>query len=192
MTIPLRASPVVARPAATEHAPYAVLYVDATARALALQGDDDLMALLGAQTTQLRRLLDGADPALAQYAYAPGKWTLAESLLHVADTERVFTYRLLRIARGDQTPLAGFEQDAWVPYSRASSRTATELLDEIEAVRGATLALVGALDDGTIAATGTAGGVSVSVRALVWLTAGHFAHHLDLTRDRYLTGTSVV
>ncbi len=181
-----RAPLIVARPAPTEHAPYAVLYVDATARALALQGNDDLMALLIAQTAQWRTLLHGADPALAAYAYAPGKWTLAESLLHVADTERVFTYRLLRIARGDQTPLAGFDQDAWVPNSRANTRTLPDLLDEIEAVRSATLALVAGLDDTTIAATGTAGGVTVSVRALLWLTAGHVAHHLDITRDRYL------
>ena len=176
----------ISRPTANEHAPYAITYVEATANALAAQGFDSVIALLAVQSSQLRTLLADAPTSLAHFAYAPGKWTLAESLLHVADTERVFGYRLLRIARGDQTPLASFDQDAWVPNSRTGSRTLADVLDEVDAVRGATLALVRSLDAEAIVATGTAGGVTVSVRALAWILAGHFAHHLELTRDRYL------
>jgi hypothetical protein len=112
---------------------------------------------------------------------------LAESLVHVADTERVFAYRLLRIARGDSTPLAGFEQDDWVPESRASSRSLADILEELDAVRAATLCLVRSLDDTAVARQGVSSNHVVSARALVWMLAGHMAHHLTLTREKYLS-----
>ncbi len=177
---------IIPRPTTDEHAPYMVTYVDATARALATLGSDDVLALLAAQPAQWRALLANADGSLTHHAYAPGKWTLAESLVHVADTERVFAYRLLRVARGDQTPLPGFDQDAWVPNSRTGTRSLANILDEFDAVRTATLALARSLDADAVAATGTAGGVTVSARALMWIIAGHAAHHLEITRDRYL------
>ncbi len=187
----MNSSITIARPSPAEHAPYAITYVDATARALRTQGNDDLVALLASQIPVLRELLAHTTDAAAQQTYAPGKWTLAESLLHVADTERVFSYRLLTIARGDQTPLPGFDQDAWVPNSRAAARSLSDLLAEVHAVRNATLALVQSLDAAAIASLGTSSGVPVSVRALTWLIAGHFAHHLDITRDRYLAPSAM-
>jgi len=179
----------IARPADNELAPYFGKYVDAAADALARHASDNIADLLATQTASLRALLANTDASRAHVAYAPGKWTLAESLLHVADTERVFSYRMLRIARGDQTPLAGFDQDAWVPHSRAGSRTMADILDEIETVRRSTLSLVHSLDEAAVVATGTSNGVTVSVRALVWIIAGHFAHHLQLTADRYVGNT---
>jgi uncharacterized damage-inducible protein DinB len=180
--------PVIARPEPTEHAPYAILYVEAAERALVETGNDDIITLLHDQPDQLRELLTSAfaDDATARQRYAPDKWTLGESLVHMADTERVFAYRALRIARGDQTPLASFDQDAWVPHSRADRRSLADILDEIDAVREATLALALSLDRDAVTATGTAGTVTVSVRALLWIIAGHFAHHIGITRDRYL------
>jgi hypothetical protein len=124
--------------------------------------------------------------AKASHAYAPGKWTLGESLVHVSDTERVFSYRLLRIARGDRTPLPGFEQDDWVPTSRAGRRSLADVLGEMYAVRAATLALVRSLDEEAINESGMASGKDVTARALVWMIAGHMQHHFVLTRDRYL------
>lgn len=179
-------SPTISRPAPEEHAPYYVTYINAAARALETQGDDDVIKLLASQTAELRALLAGRDASIAQFAYAAGKWTLGESLVHVSDAERVFSYRLLRVARRDQTPLPGFDQDPWVPNSRAQARTLADILDEGEAVRHSTLALVRSLDAGAIGATGTASGAAVSARALIWIIAGHFAHHLGLIRDRYL------
>jgi len=180
----------ITRPLPTEHAPYASLYVDTAARAMAELGNDDIITLLHDQPDQLRELLTSAfaDDVTARQRYAPDKWTLGESLVHMADTERVFAYRALRIARGDQTPLAGFEQDEWVPHSRADRRSLADILDEIDAVREATLALALSLDREAVAAIGTAGGVTVSVRALIWIIAGHFAHHIAVTRDRYVAG----
>lgn len=178
---------LIARPSPAEHAPYAVTYIDATARALAAQGTANLGALLAGQPATLRSLLQNADPELAAHSYAPGKWTLAESLVHVVDTERVFAYRLLRIARGDATPLPGFDQDAWVPESRTSARQLSDILTEIEFTRSATLALMASLDLHAWAQIGTASAQAISTRALAWMIAGHFHHHVEITRDRYLT-----
>ena len=180
------ATPQIARPAPTESAPYFAGYVNIAVSAMASQGIDDLVALLQAQPGQLRALLANTDQALGMYAYAPGKWTLSESLLHVADTERVFSYRALRVARGDQTPLPSFDQDAWVPRSGAMSRPLADILHEIDTVRAATVSLVRSLSDDALMATGVSSGAVVSTRALVWIIAGHFAHHVQVTAARYL------
>ena len=176
------------RPGTDEHAPYAATYIDAAARAMSHAIHPTIQDVLHSQVKALHVLVDGVDQATALRAYAPGKWSLLESLLHVADTERVFAYRLLRIARGDVTPLPGFDQDAWVPLSDANKRSLADILTEIKAVRSATLALVESLDELSAARTGTSGGNPVSARALAWMIAGHFAHHLEITESRYLTG----
>jgi len=138
------------------------------------------------QTSRLRALLADAPADIGEFAYAEGKWTLSESLLHVADTERVFAYRLLRIARNDATPLPAFDQDAWVPESRSTRRPLVSVLDEIEAVRSASLALIHSLDETALSRVGTASNNPVSANALIWMIAGHMGHHHTITRDRYL------
>lgn len=174
------------RPTSAEHAPFASTYIDATTTALAAGGHADVLALLESQRRAWEALLAPLEPTMASHRYAPGKWTLAESILHVTDTERVFSYRLLRVARGDSTPLPGFDQDAWVPESRADRRSLIDLAAELSMVRGATLALVRSLDETALGQMGTASNHPVSARALVWMIAGHSAHHLLLTRERYL------
>jgi len=134
----------------------------------------------------LRELLTGAPADIGGFAYAPDKWTLGESLLHVADTERVFAYRLLRVARADTTPLPGFDQDAWVPESRSARRPLDSILAELESVRAATLALVHSLDATALTRVGVASNHAVSATALIWMITGHMAHHHGITRDRYL------
>lgn len=179
---------LIAPPAPAEFNAYYAGYVDNATRQVAMLEGGSVVDLLTLQTTALRDLLDGVDDAFARGAYAPGKWTLLESLVHVADTERVFSYRLLRVARGDATPLPPFDQDAWVPVSNANARSLDDVLTEIDVVRAATLALVHSLDEAAHLRTGTASGHPISVRALAWIIAGHFAHHLELTRERYLGG----
>lgn len=176
------------RPESTEHASFALTYMNATEAALSATKHTSVRALIESQGAALHALLKNVDANAFHRAYAPGKWTLAESLLHVADTERVFAYRLMRVARRDQTPLPGFNQDDWVPVSGASKRTGADILTEIDAVRAATIALVRTIDDETAVAMGTASGNPISVRALAWMIAGHFAHHLEITRTRYLAG----
>lgn len=176
----------IAQPADGEFAPFYAGYIEATARTLRERGLGGVVALLETQPAEWQALMSGVPDSRGTHAYEPGKWTLAESLVHVTDTERVFAYRLLRIARGDRTPLPGFEQDDWVPASRAGARALPDILAELYAVRHATLALVQSLDAAAIARTGVASGREVTARALVWMIAGHMQHHLGLTRDKYL------
>jgi uncharacterized damage-inducible protein DinB len=121
----------------------------------------------------------------ANHAYAAGKWTVKEVIGHLADSERVVSYRLLRIARGDQTPLPGFDENAYGETSNARSRNLTDLVDELAAVRTATLTLVQSLDPRVLANRGTVNDWSLTVRGIVFIIAGHFAHHAAVLRDRY-------
>jgi hypothetical protein len=107
----------------------------------------------------------------------------------MCDVERIFSYRALRVGRGDATPLAGFDENAYVPAAASDRRPVAELLDEFEAVRAATLALFRGMPDDAWERGGVANGVPVSLRALLYVTAGHARHHLELLRVRYRLGT---
>jgi uncharacterized damage-inducible protein DinB len=121
----------------------------------------------------------------ANNAYDTGKWTVKELLGHMADAERVFSYRLTRIARGDKTPLSGFDENAWAKTAPHRKRPIADVVDEMIAVRRATLALVNSLDEQTVANVGLANNNSISARAICWIIAGHTQHHLDILRERY-------
>jgi len=177
---------LIPRPASDEHPTYALTYLDAAEHAIARHGLPDLMALLARQPADLAALLAGVSPDMGKRAYAAGKWTLLESMVHTIDTERVFSYRLLRAARGDRTPLPGYEHDAWVPLSAANERTLSEVVSDFGAVRASTLALLSSLDQDALARRTVASGRDVSARALAWMIAGHVDHHFRLTRELYL------
>jgi len=119
------------------------------------------------------------------YAYAADKWTIAEVLVHVIDAERVFQYRALRFARNDKADLVGFEQDEYVPESRANQRTKAEIFSEFEAVRASTISLFKSFDVEQMARVGVANASPMSVRALGFVICGHLAHHLRVLRERY-------
>jgi uncharacterized damage-inducible protein DinB len=119
------------------------------------------------------------------YRYADGKWTVKEVLGHMSDAERVFGYRLLRVARNDKTPLAGFDENAWSAVAPHAARPLSEVVDELIAVRRSTLALVHSLTDAALSGTTVANNSPVSGRALCWIIPGHAQHHLDVLRDRY-------
>ena len=123
----------------------------------------------------------------ANHAYADGKWTVKEVIGHLADAERVFSYRLTRIARGDTTPLAGFDENAWAKTAPHAKRPIGSVAGEMIAIRRSTLALVESLDDSSIGNTGVANNNPVSARAICWILAGHAQHHLDILRERYGT-----
>lgn len=120
------------------------------------------------------------------YAYAEGKWTVKDILLHVIDTERIFCYRALRIARKDRTPLAGFEQDDYVITGNSKNRTLKSLLEEYKAVRYATIALYNSFDSKSLVRIGEASGFPISVRALGYIITGHENHHNQVLIERYL------
>ncbi|EJW15848.1 DinB family protein [Paenibacillus alvei] len=119
--------------------------------------------------------------------YAPGKWSIKEVLGHIADTERVMAYRLLRIARGDQTPLPGFDENQFMNGSAFDSMPMSELLEDYQAVRHATLTLLRGLTDEAALRTGTTNNMTISARALAYTIAGNELHHLRVLKMRWLT-----
>lgn len=125
-------------------------------------------------------------PNKLSYSYAEGKWTLAEVILHCIDTERIFQYRLLRIARNDKKDLAGFDQDIYVPYSDASNRSLSSLITEYTIVRNSTILLIENISNDNLQNSGTIDGNIISARALGFIICGHQYHHETIIKERYL------
>ncbi len=169
----------IARPATDEYAPYYGTYIDKVT-------DADLVASLTAQKQSTAQLLAGLNDSQAAYRYAPGKWTLREIIGHLADSERIFAYRMLRIARGDATPLPGFEENDYVSAGQFERRSLASVAAEFAAVRDASVALLQGLDAEALARRGTASSKPISARALAYIIAGHEKHHLGVIRERYL------
>lgn len=175
------ATQLIERPAADEHAPYYEKYVTKVP-------DGDLISLLREQVVETVGLLRGVTSERANHAYAPGKWSIKEVVGHITDTERVMTYRAMRISRGDTTPLASFDENLYVANSNFAQRSLGDLLEELQIVRASTVQLARHMDAAMLARRGTASGNPVSVRALLYIVAGHERHHAQLLRERYLTG----
>jgi hypothetical protein len=173
--------PPIRRPSPDEFAPYYQRYVERVP-------GDDLVAALEAQTPRTLAVLGAVPEARAGHRYGPGKWSVREVVGHVADAERVFAYRALRFARGDETPLATFDENAYVARGGFDARPLAEIADEFAAVRRATLALFRGLDAGAAGRGGTASGWGVTVRALGYIIAGHELHHLAVLAERYGVG----
>ena len=148
---------------------------------------DDFGGLLHEQAREtLRFMRDEFGEEHAGLRYGPGKWTPREVIGHLADCERIFAYRALRIARGDMTELPGFDENAYVPAGAFEERTLKSVLDEFVGVRAATIGLVDGLTDEFAARQGNVPSGTMSVRALLYLIAGHELHHRAVFRDRYL------
>lgn len=173
----------IPRPASDEHAPFYAGYV------AELPGDDALAAL-AAQEGETAELLAGLSEETAAFRYAPEKWSIKQVVGHLADAERVFAYRAMRIARGDTTPLPGFDEKDYVRAGGFDARPLADLAAELRALRRATLALFRGLDAAALDRRGTANDAQVTVRALAWILAGHERHHLEILRTRYLAGLS--
>lgn len=167
------------RPAADEYASFYAGYLQQ------VPDGDVVEALIGGAEIAAALLHDVPEEVAAK-AYAPGKWTLKEVILHLADAERVFAYRALRFARGDATDLPGWDENAYAPMSGANDRTLESLLDELESVRESTVTLFEGLPEAAWTRKGKANGQPVSVRAIAWICAGHLLHHLEIIQERYL------
>jgi hypothetical protein len=167
----------IPKPQPEEHAEYYAKYIK-------LVGDDALGALR-AQSASTPRLLSGLSDAQALHRYAPGKWSVKEVVGHLLDGERVFSYRALRIARADATPMPGFDENAWVPAAHFDRRPMPDLVADYQTVRAATVALFSSFDEEALTRVGTANDNPFSVRALAHIIAGHELHHVGLLRDRY-------
>lgn len=167
------------RPEITEYAPYYEKYVSRVT-------EDDLLDVLGRQPGELAALFPDVAEEKGLHAYADGKWTIKEVLSHLIDGERMFAYRVLRISRGDDTPIEGFEQDGYIENSHANERGFADLLEEFALLRRANLIMFRNLRDEGWSRAGTASGVGVSVRALAYIMAGHVRHHAEILIERYL------
>lgn len=168
----------IPRPEPGEYAPYYDRYIS-------LIPGTDILGTLDAQRRQMLILLSGGDETDGDFRYAPEKWSAKEVLGHVCDTERIFAYRMLRISRGDRTPIEGFEQDDYVRNGPFAKIALAEVIEDYIAVRRATLTLLRNLDDQAWARRGIANKNEVSVRALAYLTAGHELHHRRILEEKY-------
>lgn len=167
------------RPADDEYAPYYQRYVH-------LVPTDDLVGFARDQIATVTGMLGSVSEEKARLAYAPGKWTLKEVVGHLFDTERVFEYRAMSIARADPAPLPGFDQELWVPNGGFNDRSFASLLDEWTLVRRAHVAFLEGLSAQARSRAGLASDNQASVRALAYVPSGHTAYHLGIIRERYL------
>jgi hypothetical protein len=170
---------VIPRPASDEYAPYYGRYVERVP-------EGDLGETLEAQLAETQALIRSIPERRGTTRYAPGKWSIKGVLGHVIDTERIMSYRALRIGRGDATPLPGYEQNDYVPIGGFDERTLQDLSGELASVRQATLHLFRHFDAAALARRGTASGHPVTARALAYIIAGHERHHVAVLRDKYL------
>lgn len=167
------------RPAEDEYVPYFKTYIDK------VEGEDvlSLMKKVHADTQQLLQTIpvDQED-----FAYAEGKWTIKELILHLCDCERVFQYRAVSFARGDETGLPGFDHDNWVVNSNAAKRSLSEIANEYRTIRNASISLFESFDEEQLSQSGLANGNKVTVRALAFILVGHELHHRNVLQERYI------
>ncbi len=148
--------------------------------------DGSIVETLARQLVETEGLLRGLSAERASFAYAPGKWSVAEVVGHFVDSERVFAYRALAFARGETQELPGFDEKVYGSHSMAGWRPFAEVIDDYVCVRRATLSLLKGFDQAAWARRGVANRAPISVRALAWVIAGHERHHLGVLRERYL------
>ncbi len=171
--------------AALSIAPEASEYNSYYGRYISLVKTDNIVTTLRNQIEHTLAILKRIDEAKADYRYAPGKWSLKEVLGHMCDTERIFSYRALRISRNDKTPIEGFEQDDYVRFGPFHNVRWADLVGEFAAVRHATVPVFSALPEEAWSRRGTASENEVSVRALAFIIAGHELHHRNILREKY-------
>jgi len=169
---------MINKPQANEYAPYAAGYIG-------LVDTTDITGLLEQLKDSTYDLFSGMSNEQAMHSYAEGKWTLKQMLGHIIDTERVFSFRAFVFSR-ESVELPGFDQDIYINNTDYNTRTIQDLALEYKAVREATLFLSRSFTDKQLMRTGIASNHPVSVRALVYMTAGHELHHLRIVREKYL------
>jgi hypothetical protein len=170
--------PIIERPRTHEHLPYYGKYI-------ALVTEPDVVSLLEQQVSELRSLAASIPATRETFRYAPGKWSVRQVFGHLTDAERVFGYRAFRISRGDETPLAGFDENVYVEKSSYEDVAVKELAEEFAHVRQANVAMLRRLDGPRTVLTGMANGAAISVRALAYIMAGHVRHHQNGLRENY-------
>lgn len=167
------------KPDSTEYAPYFEKYIS-------LVREEEIVVTLGKQIEGTLSLIRGLSEAQGDHCYAPGKWSVKEVIGHLIDAERIFTYRAMRFARNDATPLPGFDEDAFVANAGFGSRPLADLAEEFEYTRKSNVYLFKNLDGDASLRRGLSNNNELSVRAIAYIIAGHELHHVGVLRARYL------
>jgi len=177
---------VIPPPQPGEYPPYAIMYMKL------LPVDAFILKHLQDNFDMVKQLVCSLPEDVLYHRYAPGKWSIKETLVHIIDDERIFAYRALRFARNEKNNLIGFDQDAYALYSEADSRSLDNIFEEYEAVRRATIALFNGLPDNAFDRMGHGTGTAndATVRALAYHIAGHELHHINLIKEKYLQAGS--
>jgi uncharacterized damage-inducible protein DinB len=162
---------------------YASFYDDYIQRAMARK---DVLAALSLQLDELHAALDSLSDDQALYKFGPAEWSIKELMSHLIDGERVFSYRLLRISRGDETPLPGFEQEPYVRESGADNLPLKDLLQEFEFLRRADILAIRNMSTEATLRRGTVSDAVISARALIYIMVGHVEHHMACLHEKYL------
>ncbi len=172
------------RPETSEYAPFYQGYI-------ALVPGSDIIKTVEDEGRSAATLFSSLREEQGTHRYAPGKWSIKEVVGHVIDTERIQAYRALRIARNDKTNLPGFEQDDYIPFSNANSRSFTDLTEEFASVRRASVLLLKSFDDAAWDRMGRANNFELTARAIAYIIAGHELHHRKALREKYLTAATI-
>jgi uncharacterized damage-inducible protein DinB len=170
---------MLSKPEANEYASYYKGYVNNVP-------DGDLLQILEIQQKETMNLLKDLRDEMAQFRYAPEKWTIKEVIGHITDTERIMCYRLLCIARGEQEMLPGYHEDEYVKRGKFNRFSLPELLHHQSLVRQNTILLLSSLDEEALLQRGKANGSEMTARAIGYIIAGHEIHHRRLIKERYL------
>jgi hypothetical protein len=152
---------------------------------ISLVPDGDLRRLLPVIFDGNFRVMRSIPADMERHRYASGKWSIREMIGHMIDTERVFSYRAMRVARGDTTPLPGFDENTYTAMAHYDDIPLDQILGELMAVHASTVMLFENLRDDAWDRRGVASNHPISVRALAYMIAGHELHHMNLLRDRY-------
>lgn len=173
---------VIARPTSEEYAPYYETYLQH------VPDGTDVLAMLNEQAEEMARRVAMITPAQAAHRYAPGKWSVRQVLAHLADTERVFVFRALWFARGEQSALPGMDENLWAESAGADVRPTADIGRELAVLRSQSLDLFASFPAEAWERRGVASERVLSVRAVPWIIAGHERHHLEILRERYGLG----
>jgi hypothetical protein len=168
------------RPLTSEYPEYYVPYVE-------LVPEEDLLTILSEDLKSTIALFEGISDEDGYFRYAPNKWSIKEVLGHMTDTERIMSYRLLRIGRGDQTALAGFNENDFVEGSQINKQSIKDILEDFIATRKATITLIKNMPTDAWVNKGNANNTEVTTRAIGYIIAGHAIHHKQIINERYLS-----
>jgi len=169
----------MARPVSTDYPVFYETYIK-------LVSEGDLVQAMRTSLEEIVDFLDRISAELADHRYAEGKWSVKELLQHIIDTERIFSYRGLCIARGEQQSLPGFDENAYAQHADVTRRSLKELKEELLAVREATFMMFSGFTPEMLGRVGTSNNKQVTVNAIGYMIIGHVRHHFNVLKERYL------